>query len=157
MCTWILDETKKNMKGIKTFPSSNQHELPPCQKKQYVGVCVNPFTSQGGHTPYGSSWDPKWGFFFFEFELKPTGKDCADPTQHEFQHHIVQARRNPSLNTGLEWSAKPLRHQPNTSNSNSTGCPAKLYPLLFLEFLGFLAVQKFHLGHFSTYIMSSRG
>ena len=31
-------------------------------------------------TPIGAS--------FFEFELKPTGKDSADPTQHEFQHHI---------------------------------------------------------------------
>ena len=27
--------------------------------------------------------------FFLEFELKPTGKDSAEPTQHEFQHHIV--------------------------------------------------------------------
>ena len=26
---------------------------------------------------------------FFKFELKPTGKDSANPTQHEFQHHIV--------------------------------------------------------------------
>ena len=26
---------------------------------------------------------------FFEFELKPTGKDSTDPTQHEIQHHIV--------------------------------------------------------------------
>ena len=48
-------------------------------------------------TPIGAS--------FFEFELKPYGKDSMDPTQHEFQHHIVSARRNPSLNTGLEWSA----------------------------------------------------
>ena len=32
-------------------------------------------------TPIGAS--------FFEFELKPTGKDSADPTQHEFQHHIL--------------------------------------------------------------------
>ena len=30
-------------------------------------------------TPIGAS--------FFEFELKHTGKDSADPTQHEFQHH----------------------------------------------------------------------
>ena len=44
-------------------------------------------------TPIGAS--------VFKFELKPTGKDSADPTQHEFQHHIVKARRNPSLNTGL--------------------------------------------------------
>ena len=29
------------------------------------------------------------GASFFEFELKPTGKDSADPTQHEFQHHIL--------------------------------------------------------------------
>ena len=29
------------------------------------------------------------GTQIFEFELKPTGKDSADPTQHEFQHHIV--------------------------------------------------------------------
>ena len=45
------------------------------------------------------------GASFFEFELKPTGKDSEDPTQHEFQQHILLARRNPSLNTGLEWSA----------------------------------------------------
>ena len=32
---------------------------------------------------------PQMGLLFFEFELKPTGKDSADPTQHEFQHHIV--------------------------------------------------------------------
>ena len=32
-------------------------------------------------TPFGAS--------FFEFELKPTGKDSADPTQLEFQQHIV--------------------------------------------------------------------
>ena len=32
----------------------------------------------------------------------------------------------------------------------TTGCPAKHVPLLFFEFLGFLLVQKFHLGHFST-------
>ena len=29
------------------------------------------------------------GASFFEMELKPTGKDSADPTQHEFQHHRV--------------------------------------------------------------------
>ena len=32
-------------------------------------------------TPIGAS--------FFEFELKPTGKESVDPTQHEFQHHIL--------------------------------------------------------------------
>ena len=48
----------------------------------------------------GVPWTPT-GASFFEFELKSTGKDSADPTQHEFQHY----RRNPSLNTGLEWSA----------------------------------------------------
>ena len=32
-------------------------------------------------TPIGAS--------FFKLELKPTGKDSADQTQHEFQHHIV--------------------------------------------------------------------
>ena len=31
----------------------------------------------------------------------------------------------------------------------NTGCPTILFPLLFFEFLGFLGVQKFHLGHFS--------
>ena len=31
-------------------------------------------------TPIGAS--------FFEFELQPTGKDSADPNQHEFQRHI---------------------------------------------------------------------
>ena len=29
------------------------------------------------------------GATFFEFELTPMGKDSADPTQHEVQHHIV--------------------------------------------------------------------
>ena len=29
------------------------------------------------------------GASVFEIELKPTGKDSADPTQHEFQHHIL--------------------------------------------------------------------
>ena len=37
--------------------------------------------SEVPRTPIGAS--------FFEFELKPTGKDSADPTQHEFQHHIL--------------------------------------------------------------------
>ena len=32
---------------------------------------------------------PQMGLLFFEFELKPTGKDSADPTKHEFQHHIL--------------------------------------------------------------------
>ena len=32
-------------------------------------------------TPIGAS--------FLEFELKPTRKDSADPTQHEIKHHIV--------------------------------------------------------------------
>ena len=32
---------------------------------------------------------PQMGLLCFEFELKPTGKDSADPTQHEFQHHIL--------------------------------------------------------------------
>ena len=50
-------------------------------------------------TPFGAP--------FFEFELKPTGKDCAVSTQHEFQHHILWARRNPHLNIGLELSVVP--------------------------------------------------
>ena len=29
------------------------------------------------------------GAAFFKFELNPTGKESADPNQHEFQHHIV--------------------------------------------------------------------
>ena len=32
---------------------------------------------------------PRLGLNFFEFELKPTGKDSADPAEHEFQHHIL--------------------------------------------------------------------
>ena len=51
-------------------------------------------------TPIGAS--------FFEFELKPTEKDSADPTQHDIQHHKVLARRNSSLNTGLGESIKKL-------------------------------------------------
>ena len=30
---------------------------------------------------------PIWASFF-KFDLKPTGKDSADPTQHEFQHIV---------------------------------------------------------------------
>ena len=45
------------------------------------------------------------GASFFKFELNPTRRDCADLTQHEFQYHIVKTMKNPSLKTGLEWSA----------------------------------------------------
>ena len=38
----------------------------------------------------------------------------------------------------------------NIARKSSTGCPVKQYPRLFLKFLGFLGVQKFHLGHFLT-------
>ena len=31
---------------------------------------------------------------------------------------------------------------------NNTGCSAKRYTLLFYEFLGFLGVEKFDIGHF---------
>ena len=57
-------------------------------------VRVGTLLMQVPGTPIGAS--------FFEYELKPTEKDSEDPTQHEFQHHILKARRNPSLNTGLE-------------------------------------------------------
>ena len=53
------------------------------------GVCVIPSPVRVGTlllievhgTPIGAS--------FFKFELKSTGKDSADPTQHEFQHHML--------------------------------------------------------------------
>ena len=35
-------------------------------------------------------------------------------------------------------------------STNNTGCPAKLFPLLVFEFLGFLGVLKLNLGLFST-------
>ena len=44
-------------------------------------VKVGTLLSEVPGTPFGAS--------FFEFELKPTGNDSADQTQHEFQHHIV--------------------------------------------------------------------
>ena len=49
-------------------------------------VCVYPFTHSVDKpniygTPSGA---------FFEFELKSTGKESADPTQLEFQQNIVQ-------------------------------------------------------------------
>ena len=44
-------------------------------------VKVGTLLSEVPGTPIGAS--------FFEFELKPTGNDSADQTQHEFQHHIV--------------------------------------------------------------------
>jgi len=44
-------------------------------------VRVGTLLSEVPGTPIGAS--------FFEFELKPTGNDSADQTQHEFQHHIV--------------------------------------------------------------------
>ena len=52
-------------------------------------------------TPIGAS--------FFEFELKLTGKDNADPTQHEFQDHIEEEE---SISKHRVES-KPLRHQPS--------------------------------------------
>jgi len=58
-----------------------------------------------GHTPFRGSCVPIGASFFFAFELKYNGKDSKDPTQNEFHHHTLYARRNPSLNTGLEWSA----------------------------------------------------
>ena len=45
-------------------------------------------TRPSGYTLYEGSWDPYWGFFF-KFELKPIGKNGADPTQHKVQNHIV--------------------------------------------------------------------
>ena len=61
-----------------------------CQRKRFVpsrkvrfSVCVYPFTCKGGYTPFGGSWDPT-----FEFELKLTGKDSSDPTQHEWGIHL---------------------------------------------------------------------
>ena len=41
-------------------------------------VRVGTLLSEVPGTPIGAS--------FFEFELKPTGNDSADQTQHEFQH-----------------------------------------------------------------------
>ena len=43
-----------------------------------VSVCVFISSTVVPGTPSGAS--------FFEFELTPTRKDSADPTQHEFQH-----------------------------------------------------------------------
>ena len=45
-------------------------------------IMVGTLISEVPGTPIGA-------YFFFEFELKPTGNDSADQTQHEFQHHIV--------------------------------------------------------------------
>ena len=64
-------------------------------KQKNQCVCVYPFTREGGNTPCGGAGTPNgasihiFSYDFFEFELKPTGKDSADPTQQEFQHHIV--------------------------------------------------------------------
>ena len=44
-------------------------------------VRVGTILSEVPGIPFGAS--------VFEIELKPTGKDSADPIQHEFQHHIV--------------------------------------------------------------------
>jgi hypothetical protein len=50
-------------------------------------VCVYPYTREGGNTPCGGAGTPNgasihnFSYDFFEFELKPTGKGSADPTQ----------------------------------------------------------------------------
>ena len=53
-------------------------------------VRVGTLLSEVPGTPFGAS--------FFEFELKPTGKDSAYQTQHEFKHQIVWAdKKKPIL------------------------------------------------------------
>ena len=31
--------------------------------------CFYPFTREGGHTPSGGAWDPKWGFDSYFFNM----------------------------------------------------------------------------------------
>ena len=54
----------------------------------------------------------------------------------------------------LLYHEQNIEHQANTGSKswcyNNTGCPPKLFPFLFFEFLGFLGVQTFHLGQFSN-------
>ena len=80
----------KLLQAIRTFISKVAWQITISHKFLYrVCVCVfipspvrvGTLLSEVPGTPIGAS--------FFEFELKPTGKDSADPTQHEFQHHIV--------------------------------------------------------------------
>ena len=52
-------------------------------------------------------------------------------------------------NLSREWECS--RNDDSSSDGHHpTGCPAKHWPLLIFEFLGFLGVYKFLIGHFST-------
>ena len=71
-----IDDERKTGMGIMTeivannLIASQLHNSTLC-------VCVHPFTRH-------SLWrflGPQLGLLFFEFELKPTGKDRVDPTQ----------------------------------------------------------------------------
>ena len=85
-CFWTLKRLHLN-------PNKNENKqyakFDYCDEFYLVYVCVfipspvrvGTLLMEVPGTPIGAS--------FFEFELKPTGKDSADPTQHEFQHHIV--------------------------------------------------------------------
>ena len=50
--------------------SYTRHRIFKNYTKRYTRawfVCFYPFTREGGHTPSGGAWDPKWGFdsYFF--------------------------------------------------------------------------------------------
>ena len=70
-------------------------QVPACifSKPPLSDVCVFIPSSNRMGTLFMGVSGTSIGAPFFKFELKPTGKDSADPTQYESQHHI-----------GLEWS-----------------------------------------------------
>ena len=89
------------MKNVEVVRNWHYWHPVPIQTLSFLPVRVFALLMEIPWTPIGAS--------FFQFELKPTGKDNADPTQHEFQDHIEEEE---SISKHRVES-KPLRHQPS--------------------------------------------
>ena len=83
-----IQHDRYNIRGIahvRTNRKDNIFMQRRLGKSLHVCVCVFiPSPVRVGTLLMEVPWTPI-GASFFEFELKPTGKDSADPTQHEFQ------------------------------------------------------------------------
>ena len=70
--------------------------------------------------------------------------------KHQYNQHIYVTRNKVGCGENICIVNHIIMIRRSRKLSSNTGCPAKHIPLLFFEFLSFLLVQKFHLGHFSN-------
>ena len=96
--------------------------------------------------------------------VSPVFYQCFVSVSSVFRHWCIRSARFEGLRytdkfiTSVRRKFNSLRNSlkfNSLGNSSMfcqyfTGCLVKLYPLLFFEFLGFLGVEKFRLGHLST-------